>query len=86
MEDVVSRTEPPPEYEETESQTFTPIEVASVAPVFAEATGNESTPQVTQFRPATSSSSSSMSSADIPVTSTVPLPPLLRKTNEGTQS
>lgn len=29
------------------------------------------------------SSSSSISSADVPVTSTVPLPPLLRKTDEG---
>ena len=57
--------------------------MASVAPVFTDDVMTESTSQVTQFRPSACSSSSSVSSADVPVTSSIPLPPLLRKTNEG---
>ncbi|CAB3980722.1 zinc finger FYVE domain-containing 9 isoform X2 [Paramuricea clavata] len=83
VEDVVSQTEQPPDYEETEVQTPMPVEMASVVPVFTEDAMTESTSQVTQFRPSTCSSSSSLSSADIPVTSTIPLPPLLKKTDEG---
>lgn len=71
------------EYGATEAPSAIPVEVASVAPVFTEDLVSESTPQVTQFRPLTCSSSSSVSSADVPVTSSIPLPPLLRKTNEG---
>jgi hypothetical protein len=85
VEDVVSEAEQPPDYEETEVQSPMPGEMASVVPVFTEDAMTESTSQVTQFRPSTYSSSSSLSSADIPVTSTIPLPPLLKKTDEGTK-
>ena len=83
VEDVVSQAEQPPEYEETEVPTSMPGE--AVIPVFADEAMTESTSAVTQFRPSTCSSSSSVSSADIPVTSTIPLPPLLKKTDEGTK-
>ena len=82
-DDVVSPAEQPPEYEETEVPASLPVVASAAAPVFTDEALTESTSQVTQFRPSTGSSSSSVSSADIPVTSTIPLPPLLKKTDEG---
>lgn len=85
VEEVVSEAEQPPEYEATEVRNSPPVEAASVVPVFADDNITEPSSQVSQFRPTTCSSSSSLSSADIPVTSNVLLPPLIKKTDDGMQ-